>query len=510
MKKKEILIIFVLSVIFTYLYIWWYADTTIWKLAAGFRAYPEILRPFSFFTWWFPLKILAFYFLFFSTIWYALKQLVYKLKASKSTLKEDVNISQSSSPHKEIMALRSDRKKCLIKIILAILLWILAFLIIQKDSNIQELLSFPFTYSFRNLISRQIINKTPSSSVPSPIPKKQFPPPAKQPSKEHYLDVAVNDLDPKYDQKRICLYGNYSEWELFRGFDDLVSVHPSSPSAYLSLRQLQNGTEAIGCGIFHYFDNKANQPTRWGNSLDTDILIPVKNEKPHLLAVKSGNECNKISSLIRKDICVWDFAIQKEDINECNFIQNENIKSTCILYIALNTNQSSYCQAIPGNLKNGPDNEILLYQQNRWLPWYETHPFPDSVPSASLRDICYLGTAINTSDCNEIRRDILDRDVKDACLRKVAFEFENAESCRGIKKDSIRRLCFQDLAVKINNPSVCDELPEEIVKPDKSIVHVQEQSACYYNFVVRTGKTEFCSKIKYVGIEDVCPSLNNE
>lgn len=117
------------------------------------------------------------------------------------------------------------------------------------------------------------------------------------------------------------------------------------------------------------------------------------------------------------------------------------------------------------------------------------------------------GTAIKPSDCDKITSKDFDREIRNDCLRKVAFEFENADSCEGIKKDSIRQYCFEDLAVKINNPSVCDELPEEIVKPDKTILYVFEQSNCYYLFIARTGKTEFCSKIKNEGIKDTCQTI---
>lgn len=83
MKKKELLIIFLLAVLLTILTFHWWERGVVWdvyKLAP----YPWLLTPFSYYQWWFPFHVFIFWFTALGAGWSAVEALI---KAKSKQLK---------------------------------------------------------------------------------------------------------------------------------------------------------------------------------------------------------------------------------------------------------------------------------------------------------------------------------------------------------------------------------------------------------------------------------------
>ena len=94
MKKKKILITFILAVLATYLCFWSLALNIRLKLLPfpyGPPSYPGMLQPFSYYPWWLPAFVLAFWFLTLITIWWVVKLVVRKIKPEKVELEKIVD-----------------------------------------------------------------------------------------------------------------------------------------------------------------------------------------------------------------------------------------------------------------------------------------------------------------------------------------------------------------------------------------------------------------------------------
>lgn len=74
MNKKELAIIFLLSLVITYLYIWWRSVSVMWDVVGG-NNWPEFLRPFYYFVWWYPFQIFFATFLILNAFWLIIKKL---------------------------------------------------------------------------------------------------------------------------------------------------------------------------------------------------------------------------------------------------------------------------------------------------------------------------------------------------------------------------------------------------------------------------------------------------
>lgn len=331
------------------------------------------------------------------------------------------------------------------------------------------LLSFPFIFAHR----------MPPKAPAVPVPKQ----------KESYLDIAVNDLNPKYDNKRVCLYGDFSAGEEHVGFGISVWVNPASNLADYLISQLPE-TKDIGCGIIKYFPKGTGQMGFYNYQLLAEIITESKDESPYTEKVNASKDCSKIPGINRRDICYWDFAAREKNVKICEFISESKIKSSCFLHLGYNLTQSNICQKIPLDNKTGVDWRLFL---NIWLP--------NGIP---VRELCYAISSSEIKDCDNVS----DQNLKEQCLANVALQTENADVCSNIKFSTTKRFCYADIAIKLNDLSICEKLPEgQVMHPNGSGEYISEQSECYWAYVARTKNYKICDRIKEEGSRISCQSI---
>lgn len=320
---------------------------------------------------------------------------------------------------------------------------------------------------------------------------------------EPYIDVELSDLSPEHDGKRICLYGNFSIGFEHIGFEHLVWVEPNLEREFISpemtskivfiLPEKEYGPRmahygrSIGCGILNYSLNYslkdiASSKIGYGQEgmypylLKVDVLTDAKDEKSYKGTLSKPTDCEKIPGTKRRGICYWDFAILTNKYRTCESIEDKAIKNFCYLHLAKILQEPKICQEIPQMFND------TIYQ----AIWSS---------SAAIKDICYV---VSTTDNIEWCDKILDRGMKDKCLAKVAFNTNSKDICDEIDdENSDKKFCYADLAVKLNDLSICEDLPEGNVElPGGGSRYISTRSECYWAYVARTQKYSVCNKVR--------------
>jgi hypothetical protein len=307
-----------------------------------------------------------------------------------------------------------------------------------------------------------------------------------------YIDVALSNLDPKYNKKRICLFGDYSVGREYAGFEDVWTANPAEFADYLITPVTPDiKRSVIACGVINYFPEGTGHLGNYKYYLPIEIMIDVQNEKPYLSSITNVINCNQIHGTNRKSLCYWEFALNNNDSSLCKLIDNGKIKDSCFLHVANDLSQRNLCQNINQNTKAGVD--IDVYYNNYWLP-----------RDLQLKEFCEAISSSKIEECDSVTV----TEIKDRCLEKVASTTKNQTTCGIIKDLSTKMSCYSKIAIDLHNSSLCENLPEShIIRSDGNEESVVAQSICYFNYVKNTKENEVCQKIKDSGYKSACLNI---
>lgn len=304
-----------------------------------------------------------------------------------------------------------------------------------------------------------------------------------------YVDVALSNVDPKYDGKRICLFGDYSVGSEHAGFKNVWTANPADFADYLITPVAPDIQKTvIACGVIRYFPEGTGHLGNYKYYLPIEIMTDAQNEKPYLDNIANSKNCDQIPGTNRRSLCYWEFALNSKDINLCKIIDNGKIKDSCFLHVANNLSQRSQCQNISQNIKAGVDFDVYYY--NYWLP-----------KGLKLMEFCDAIASSKVEDCDSVTNP----EIKDRCLEKVASVSKNQTTCGSIKDLSTKMSCYSKMAIDLRNPALCENLPEShIIRPNGDEDSVVAQSICYYDYVENIKDYQICQKIKDIGYKQTC------
>ncbi|MCK4429607.1 MAG: hypothetical protein KAU95_04475 [Candidatus Aenigmarchaeota archaeon] len=180
--------------------------------------------------------------------------------------------------------------------------------------------------------------------------------------------------------------------------------------------------------------------------------------------------CEKAGS--SADNCYYNLAIKLNDPSICDMTVGEN-KAKCYGTIAIRTNNITLCGEIEEGFK-GYGNKIY----------------------------CEEKILINSGDPASCEK-LVDEWMRNKCYYKIAIDKLNSTFCEKAgssdKSNSYESSCYYDLAMKLNDPSICAMLEE------KSEIHVTTElftSACFFKLALKLKDISLCENVNDVLISE--------
>ncbi len=165
--------------------------------------------------------------------------------------------------------------------------------------------------------------------------------------------------------------------------------------------------------------------------------------------------CQREATDLLKDLCIIDKGKTYNNAEVCTYL-NVQMRDTCYYDIAVQNKNGSLC------------GRILV---------------------TSKRNGCYAAVALAEKDsgwCGSIALVDSNSYEKDTCIKKVAVAVPSIAPCKEITDLAVRDLCYQEIAVKNNDYTICANVSTRFVKG------TYVRNTCYLSFA----KTKvICSKL---------------
>ncbi len=194
-------------------------------------------------------------------------------------------------------------------------------------------------------------------------------------------------------------------------------------------------------------------------------LITIYNSKPKIIDVNvqpdldrldkainttNINVCNTIKHNSIKSECYAEVSILLKDISSCNKALNET-QSYCKATIAINNLNLSQCSLVSENdyWWDNCNANIALNSMN-FNGCYE-------VRNRDQRNNCFYDIALNRSslgECFQIRFS----ELQQRCVYQIATNNLNPEQCDFMNDGINKYQCYQKIAKTLRNSSICDNI----------------------------------------------------
>ena len=228
-------------------------------------------------------------------------------------------------------------------------------------------------------------------------------------------------------------------------------------------------------------ENIGEKPEKTFADCDTISNPSMKYECIAYVNAKNPNItiCNEIPSEIWRDYCLISVAVDLEDVEMCNQLNEKNgYRTKCYIDIAKKTKNPQLCEDVENNAQenciasvaiNSTDVELC----NQLTSLKENCKSEISVLTNDLdlclesgENTCIIKIAASRGDeslCNYYQQD--------SCYFAVARDAGKPEVCKKVNKSNYDS-CLAESAKGILNPYLCEEISD-----------INQKDVCYYNMV---------------------------
>lgn len=183
----------------------------------------------------------------------------------------------------------------------------------------------------------------------------------------------------------------------------------------------------------------------------------------------------------RDDNCFFEKAVSLDNAYYCSSIKNPSIKRSCIIQVAINSQDLKMCSSINSSYcidaiaeKNSDPGICKTIEDVKW------------------HDTCHLNIAVNTSN-SELCKSMLSDDNRDGCYMVMARQLEQTRLCYFILDIEERDLCIIRRAISSKNSNDCYNIKDPLTK-----------AICYHKTAVLTGKEKICDNIQLINMRADC------
>lgn len=242
-----------------------------------------------------------------------------------------------------------------------------------------------------------------------------------------YADTTVEEIleEPvRYSQRRVCIFADYKqgcggfldekigfqdniELKAVRLLDEDETLTPPLDEELTDLEKTPSECQTteygriIACGLLSDMPNG-------GYMLSGDMIISAGDAKPESIIAENISNCKRFSSPVRRDICIFDFVVNKRENDDCGQISDNAIRSSCNWNLALIKKDEKLCETLDFGLKGYFLKNSRVY-----------------------------------------------------CLEDVAFITSNPEICRKLDADYYIGGCLARIASRLEDPAFCMDKNEE-------------------------------------------------
>lgn len=210
------------------------------------------------------------------------------------------------------------------------------------------------------------------------------------------------------------------------------------------------------------------------------------------LAINTSNKnlCYKIESEYYKDACFRKIGIEEKDTTICNQVADFDERESCIYEIAVESNNIDLCKKLKGI-------QSLCYQN--FAKKNNDVSICDNVGEQYHKDKCYAYTSQELLDpaiCPQIETD----SWENKCWQYMAVGFKDESYCENVAtmvyiEDEDRMVpsgaivhCYSFTAKEKLDYTVCHKIPDE---------NDYDKNQCYYDIAVKVNDSSICDYIDY-------------
>lgn len=194
--------------------------------------------------------------------------------------------------------------------------------------------------------------------------------------------------------------------------------------------------------------------------------------------------CDSLSGM-DKDACYMSFVGRSGEPSLCDKL-SPSMADSCVISLALNKSDVSICNRLSSEASQMTCRTTVLGAL------LSASPSPSTCDNVSgfERDICLHGLAKRLNN-DTICSLIADANIRSACETKLTPGY-----CETLPQASIRDICFASLANSESNPSFCER-----------IATLSFKDACFLSVAQRTGNSSLCSNIATESLRSQCFQL---
>jgi hypothetical protein len=203
--------------------------------------------------------------------------------------------------------------------------------------------------------------------------------------------------------------------------------------------------------------------------------------------------CSKSTDQNVSDYCIKYIALEEEDSDYCLQIKQQNVFQECIIEVSEINPEKKACELITDldEKDNCYYNTATATQKDVYCSF---------IIENEIRDTCFEALAIdlnNASLCGKIR--LLNKPLRNHCYLTIALNSLDSALCEEITGSEQYISCYKDIAVELNDFSVCNSATKFFPK----LVY-RTADYCLYSFAEDTNNANACSEILNSGYRNEC------
>jgi len=268
----------------------------------------------------------------------------------------------------------------------------------------------------------------------------------------------------------------------------------------------------ISTGIFLYnFMSKAppppviippNETNITGNQTNVTVTCDDQCQLEKAVSTQTPDICRNISNVTTSQNCF--FLLSNASINACLEMQNKSYLKSCVIYHAKLKKDVKTC-----NYLKEPDASECLSAVD---PCYSKKEYERAICLALARknytecdgyNECYYTYSMTTRNADACQA--LSSEAEQSACSSISL---NTDNCADLSERTLRDLCYQIYAVKINDSNKCIKISNDslyaveclsyfaISKGDYSVcdagLEFNNRWSCYTNFSLGTGNVSGC------------------
>jgi len=165
--------------------------------------------------------------------------------------------------------------------------------------------------------------------------------------------------------------------------------------------------------------------------------------------------CDKIQSRVIRDLCYEDVAEKKQDPNICESIEDRGSRGSCYHRVAVAKQDPALCEKMGFIQSYIEECYRNIAKETKNLNLCEKITFQN------IKSLCYTDIAVVTKDPSICERYEVDKTL---CYRQVAEATNDPELCEKVKTQPFRDFCFENIAEEIKSLKLCEKIEDQSTK----------------------------------------------